>query len=1137
MLGIRAGSLGVEKARHSARFTARTESETSGIAGARGLLTARTSARGAVKFGTTGLKAETSSIAVYRPRAEMRSRTSATGVGITSTGSGYANGYAARRRLCIPQNQVKGTVDIPGFPYLFKRTVPAMAQVGGGAASRSGLPWYSGSFSGKAGWDTFRGHADDCAESFFGKTPGWDSPYTNDTAWRNSHAITTDVVSAANNGQGIIIAIPLMGSADRQDFAGIVAGELDTLHTDMANVLQSNRGVGQKVWIRLGHEANAGTVGRYPWHFIDPTTGPADPTTYKAAWARIAAIYHALVPGVQMVWNLIHQHQGGYDSYSLESYYPGNTAVDVVGLDVYDNGGGSNTFFYNSDAQWTKMLGKYDPATGKAYGLQGIYDFAVAHGKKFSIDEWAPQSDGNITDGSNDGYFVTHMVQWFAAHAANIAFESFFNYSTAAEVTAGNEPHQINPPTDHLLNPSDAYKAAYRAIDNITTGRVFAADGKDIRFETTTGVKLSHDLEYYDPLTGEVVAWVNTNLTPTALNQIFVYYGKAGLAATEADPVGCWTGYLCVYNPSTGLDRTGNGRHLTPTAVTADSIFGAAGSFNGTTSQESRPLFNAANGLSALTVEAWVKGDTASMNRPIVAAGPATAPSVAALGLLLQYSTPAPHGATNTLRFKLQTSAGEVLVEGPAGIQLNTLQNVVGIWQSGVVGKIFTDTKAVVPTFASPAVTGTTLVGRGGGLFVGCSPTLAESSAPATWWLKPTLPSGSTPSKWQRGISYFGDQSVNAFPKNLISYEKLIGWIDGANGHHGQPGQDDRDKNMLMLTGGPYKNAAGNDIDDNSITPGSYMDWTQNSNWTALWELAPDYAILSWTMHFIPMDYDTEVSGRSATFWNEVIAGKWNQAFKNWGARMKRYLDAPAGVGSINPKGRQAWQIILRLNHENNQTNHHRVFPSTQLLYVQAADIFITQFRIGLGPIHGATDGSGVHFAHSPGHTTEGAALGSYLYWCPTKCDILTVSIHPSDPVKTDADMDDYLTGTTNPSHYSLAQVLAACDDTGLPFALLEWSPKNEARCTLANTTVANCPADKIKWEVCPIAHRLYEKLAPILQANKDRLVCDMVFEVDTIDPDACKRPDSSAGAFTTNWKKGVQAYTDAWSRPGKRAP
>ena len=114
-------------------------------------------------------------------------------------------------------------------------------------------------------------------------------------------------------------------------------------------------------------------------------------------------------------------------------------------------------------------------------------------------------------------------------------------------------------------------------------GRLESAQGFDLRFELTDGTKLDHEIERYDPVAGALIAWVRLPTWRfTARLDLQLYYGKPSLAASEANPAGVWRGYLAVWDARTGVDRTGNGRALTPSGINAGSLIGDCGSFNGT---------------------------------------------------------------------------------------------------------------------------------------------------------------------------------------------------------------------------------------------------------------------------------------------------------------------------------------------------------------------------------------------------------------------------------------------------------------------------------------------------------------------------------------------------------------------------
>ncbi len=148
--------------------------------------------------------------------------------------------------------------------------------------------------------------------------------------------------------------------------------------------------------------------------------------------------------------------------------------------------------------------------------------------------------------------------------------------------------------------------------------------GFDLRFELESGTKLDHEIERHDLVAGTLLAWVRLpSLDLAGQLRLFVYYGKSGLAAAEANPAGVWQGYLAVDHTRSGVDRTGQGRTLTPSAIGAGELIGGAGAFNGS-AIASRADATFLGGRTALTVQAMVSADASMVGNShgILAQGP-----------------------------------------------------------------------------------------------------------------------------------------------------------------------------------------------------------------------------------------------------------------------------------------------------------------------------------------------------------------------------------------------------------------------------------------------------------------------------------------------------------------------------------
>src|SRR3989339_45020 len=119
-------------------------------------------------------------------------------------------------------------------------------------------------------------------------------------------------------------------------------------------------------------------------------------------------------------------------------------------------------------------------------------------------------------------------------------------------------------------------------------------DGFDILFTASDGVtKLNYEREYFASSTGELVAWIKTNISSTTNTTLYMYYGNSGASTDNATTTGVWDlDYKGVWhlhnNPSgTVIDSTLNGNNMTPDATmnSTDLVAGRIGqaiNFDGT---------------------------------------------------------------------------------------------------------------------------------------------------------------------------------------------------------------------------------------------------------------------------------------------------------------------------------------------------------------------------------------------------------------------------------------------------------------------------------------------------------------------------------------------------------------------------
>jgi hypothetical protein len=215
------------------------------------------------------------------------------------------------------------------------------------------------------------GRTFDCALVYNNAAPdwnGWATPWftvlsDQDHNWANW--------VKAGSGRMLVISQSMVPDGVPKDWAERgAAGEYD----DHARVLASKlvaAGLGNSI-IRLAHEANgAGTQD------VVGTTAK-DQKAWRTYWARMASVMKS-VPGAsfRFDWTIA----AWYRNIPFDRYYPGDAAVDIIGIDFYDSGLYRRQGFANADDRWHAQF-------NLSSGPGELLAFAVRHHKPFSIPEW-----------------------------------------------------------------------------------------------------------------------------------------------------------------------------------------------------------------------------------------------------------------------------------------------------------------------------------------------------------------------------------------------------------------------------------------------------------------------------------------------------------------------------------------------------------------------------------------------------------------------------------------------------------------------------------------------------------------------------------------------------------------------------
>ena len=171
-------------------------------------------------------------------------------------------------------------------------------------------------------------------------------------------------------------------------------------------------------------------------------------------------------------------------------------------------------------------------------------------------------------------------------------------------------------------------------------GKVTYSTGDDIIFRASDLSGLDHEIEKYDPITGELIAWVripslNTNVAASD-TVIYIYYGNSDVASSTQNVSAVWdSNYVGVWhldespvNGGSHFDSTSNAHNGTWNDVDGFGNSNATGQIDGandfdgsddyiqTTSTELKTADN-------LTLSAWIKADATSFAHHVIWEGQA----------------------------------------------------------------------------------------------------------------------------------------------------------------------------------------------------------------------------------------------------------------------------------------------------------------------------------------------------------------------------------------------------------------------------------------------------------------------------------------------------------------------------------
>ena len=345
---------------------------------------------------------------------------------VSSAGSvspaGLLSGGAAFPRHVLHDVSIADNIALPRLELAAlspaqRRARGAEAAAPAGFGGRvSGLRWASGSTAGPL-FGEWRGRPQDI-HNIFASFNTWDE------ALRLPGWALTRRLAASGR---LSVGLGLLSREQRLNFAACVGGQNDARVRTFVRGLRAN-GADNAI-IRLGWEMNASS---FPWGVGRiPNAIPL----YRQCFARIANIIRSEAPDMLIEWPPRRETER---QLSLESIYPGDEFVDIIGVLYYDWWPAAPT-----EAEWNRAIVQRDRRGGPK-GLATWLDFAQQRGKPLSVPEWGIGKHGDL-DPFDNPLFIEKMYEFFYNNFDGIAYETYFNGWRHRIFAAGEAQRVVAP--------------------------------------------------------------------------------------------------------------------------------------------------------------------------------------------------------------------------------------------------------------------------------------------------------------------------------------------------------------------------------------------------------------------------------------------------------------------------------------------------------------------------------------------------------------------------------------------------------------------------------------------------------------------------------------------------------------------
>jgi hypothetical protein len=333
-------------------------------------------------------------------------------------------------------------------------------------------------------WDAPTGPANvDAFSQWLGKPVDFAAAFEANDSWDNIDGAAWQLGAwsqwvRAVNGRNLMLAVPLL-PVSGATLDACSAGQYDVRWANLANEL-AYYGL-HWAYLRLGWEMDGS------WYAWGAPQGSGKEASYAGCFRRVVQVMRQTQPANQwkFVWN---PTTAWWNPAYLDSVWPGDAYVDMVGIDLYDQSWIANTYPYPSLCDAACRLARQQTVWNDlAWKLNTVRDFGRARGKPMGIPEWgvATRPDGH--GGGDNPFFVQKMHDFIHEPTNNVVFHSYWGVSAididsrlTGAVTGDNPGGGTNFPESAALfrklfgQPSAANAAPTVAVTAPSAGQAVA---------------------------------------------------------------------------------------------------------------------------------------------------------------------------------------------------------------------------------------------------------------------------------------------------------------------------------------------------------------------------------------------------------------------------------------------------------------------------------------------------------------------------------------------------------------------------------------------------------------------------------------------------------------------------------------